>query len=262
MRLSISNIAWDNEKDDEMYQYLSHMGFTGIEIAPTRLVPDSPYDNIEKSVKIVKELNEKYMLNISSMQSIWFGRIESIFGTKEERDKLITYTEKAVKYAEAIGCKNLVFGSPKNRNMDDKSKYSTAIEFFSTLGELAQINDVVIAVEPNPVIYNTNFLNTSIEGIKFVKEVNSKGLRVNLDLGTVIYNNEDLDEIMDDIELINHIHISEPNLVQIEKRGLHNQLKDILRKKEYDRYVSIEMKNLNNIENVKKTVAYVKEVMQ
>jgi len=262
MKLSISNIAWDNSKDEDMYQYLLDNGIHGLEIAPTRLVSDNPYDNIGRALEIVKAIKDKYQLDVSSMQSIWFGRKESIFGTKEERNSLVAYTEKALIFAEAIGCKNLVFGSPRNRNMDDKSKYSVAVQFFGKLGELAQNHGVVIALEPNPVIYNTNFINKTKDALQFVKEINSKGLQVNMDLGTVIYNNEELTEIFDDIELIHHIHISEPNLALIEIRDLHKQLRDILQEKEYNRYVSIEMKNTNNIDAVKKITNYVNEVMK
>lgn len=261
MKLSISNIAWDKTRDEEMYQYLLDIGYEGVEIAPTRLVSNNPYDNIDESVEMVKYIKERYMLNISSMQSIWFGMLESIFGTKEDREKLIAYTEKAVRYAEAIGCRNLVFGSPKNRNMDDKSKDRTGFEFFSIIGDIAKKHNVIIALEPNPVIYNTNYINTTNEAIKLVKEINSDGLKVNLDMGTVIYNNENLDDIIKDIDVIHHIHISEPYLAQIEKRGIHKQLKEILTNNEYDRYVSIEMKNLGNIKIVKETVDYVAGIM-
>lgn len=262
MKLSISNIAWDKSKDEVMYQYLADSGFDGIEIAPTRLVNENPYDNIEKSVEIARQMKEKYKLAVSSMQSIWFGRSESIFGTEDERERLITYTKKAVRYAESIGCRNLVFGCPKNRNMDDASKYGIAVDFFRGLGEYAGNHGVVIALEPNPVIYNTNFMNKTEDAIRFVKEINSKGLQINMDLGTVIWNNEDISEILEDINLIHHIHISEPNLVQIEERELHTKLKELLAVKGYDRYVSIEMKNYNDIDIVKQTINYVNGVMR
>ena len=262
MRLSISNIAWLHSQDEEMYQYLADKGFDGIEIAPTRLVPNNPYDKIDDSVRIIQRIKDKYQLAVSSMQSIWFGRTESIFSTEEDRIKLIDYTEKAVNYAQRIGCKNLVFGCPKNRNMDDKNKYGIAIDFFSKLAELAKNYGVVIALEPNPVIYNTNFMNTTQEAIQFVKVINSDSLMVNLDLGTVIWNDENLVEAMENIELIHHIHISEPYLAQIAHRSLHAKLKDILQEKDYNRFVSIEMGNHNNLENVKKTINYVNEVMR
>ncbi|WP_312832211.1 sugar phosphate isomerase/epimerase family protein [Sedimentibacter saalensis] len=262
MKLSISNIAWNSEYDEYMYNYLNNIGFEGLEVAPTRLVPDNPYSNINRAVDIVKNIQDKYNLEISSMQSIWFGRVENIFTSQGNRDVLIAYTDKAIEYAKSIKCNNLVFGSPKNRNIDDINKYNIAIDFFRTLGEHAEQNNVVIAFEPNPTIYNTNFINYTTQAINFVKEVNSKGLKVNLDLGTAIWNNEDIELILDDISIINHIHISEPFLEPIKHRKIHEELRNLLVKKGYDNYVSIEMKNSDNIDIVKSAVSYINEVMR
>ena len=159
MKLSISNIAWDSAIDEDMYQYLFEHGIEWIEIAPTRIVSDKPYENVERSLKIINSIHKTYKLRIASMQSIWFGRTENLFGTEAERDSLIRYTKKAINYAKAIGCKNLVFGCPRNRIMEDKSRYHIAVEFFLRLGEYAKDSGIVIALEPNPVIYNTNFIN-------------------------------------------------------------------------------------------------------
>ncbi|MGB4438671.1 MAG: sugar phosphate isomerase/epimerase, partial [Sedimentibacter sp.] len=81
-------------------------------------------------------------------------------------------------------------------------------------------------------------------------------------LGTVIWNNENLDNIFKDINIIHHIHISEPYLDRIVHRKLHKKLKDLLLEKEYNRYVSIEMKNFEDINIVKHTVNYINEVMR
>jgi len=83
---------------------------------------------------------------------------------------------------------------------------------------------------------------------------------VNIDLGTIIQNNENIDQVIDDIDLVNHIHISEPNLEIIKNRKLHKDLSRKLKNNNYDKYVSIEMKMQENIEEVKKTIIYIKEV--
>ncbi|WMJ89794.1 sugar phosphate isomerase/epimerase family protein [Anaerocolumna sp. MB42-C2] len=262
MMLSISNIAWDNTQDETIYEYLNKSNYQAIEIAPSRLVAENPYDNTKIALEKIKHIKEKYNLNVSSMQSIWYGRNERIFGTKEERNILIDYTKKAVDYAAAIGCTNLVFGSPKNRTINSNDQMSIALEFFYNLGKIAYDSGVVIALEPNPEIYNTNFMNSTKETFDFIKKINSKGLLLNLDLGTVIWNNESLEDILLDINFINHIHISEPYLERIEKREMHLQLNNLLKKYNYSHYVSIEMKNPKDINIVMDTINYVKEVIR
>lgn len=261
MKLAISNIAWDEKYDDQVYRLLNTLGYDGIEIAPTRWIKKEPYEHLNMAIDIMQRLKTNYSLAVASMQSIWYGCTEHIFGTVEERYRLIEYTKKAILFAESIGCSNIVFGSPKNRNMDDLNKYSIAVDFFSILGEFAYRHGVVIALEPNPIIYNTNFMNKTLETIKFIKQVNSKGLQVNLDLGTVIWNKENLDIIMKDINCIHHIHISEPYLEKIEKRDLHLQLIKSLKNSDYKEYLSIEMKNFGNIECVSQAIYYLNEVV-
>ena len=258
MKLSISNIAWDKIHDDEMYAFLKQQGFHGLEIAPTRIFPDNPYEHLDEAKAFSEMLESKYSLVIPSMQSIWFGKTESIFGTIDEHNSLLEYTRKAVDFAAVIGSRNLVFGNPKNRNKPDDADISLVYDFFSEATLYAKKQRTNIAIEPNPVIYGTNFLNYTVEAFEFAKQI--EGLLVNLDIGTIIENSEDLQPITDSFNLINHVHISEPYLEKIIERHLHKELIQILKQAGYDKYVSIEMKNPGNLETVKETVEYVRRI--
>lgn len=262
MKLSISNIAWSNEYDEIMYSCLQQTGYTGIEIAPTRIFADNPYNKLENAKEYVACLKQNYELEISSMQSIWFGRTEKIFGSSEERQMLTDYTKKAIDFANAVGCKNLVFGCPKNRATDKNSDIKIAIDFFKVLGDYAFSKYTVLSMEANPVLYGTNFINTTLQAFDLVKLVASKGFKVNVDFGTILYNGESLQHISDNLSVVNHIHISEPGLGLIERRGFHNELAATLKEKSYENFVSIEMKNLENILLVQKTVEYIREVFE
>ena len=261
MKYSISNIAWSREHDGEMYAFLKEQGIEGLEIAPTRLF-EKPYDNLEMAHEYAVMLKNKYGLTVSSMQSIWYGVQQSIFGTDRGRQYLLDYTKKAILFAQAMGIKNLVFGSPRNRNMPDGDRarqMETAKAFFRELGDFAADHGTVLAIEPNPVIYNTNFLNFTKDACEFVKEVGSEGLKVNVDMGTVIYNKENPHLVKTYKTVINHIHISVPHLEAVGPCREYTTLKKVLSKIEYDGYLSIEMKNQNDIEKVKQAVLFLKE---
>ena len=79
IKMSISNIAWLPENDEEMYSFMNHLEYSGLEIAPTRIFPEKPYNKIIEAKKFKKNLKEKYNLEISSMQSILYGINEKIF---------------------------------------------------------------------------------------------------------------------------------------------------------------------------------------
>lgn len=257
-KYSISNIAWDKENDAEMYHFLSTNGFYSIEVAPTRIVGDNPYEKLVEASETRKTLNEKYGLNISSMQSIWYGKTENIFNSKEERIILFDYTKKAIEFAKVLNCNNLVFGCPKNRNIPSDEKKEDCIQiakdFFYELGEYAKQNDTVIALEANPPIYNTNFINTTKDAIDFVIDINSDGLKVNLDCGTIIQNNENVDEIFKDINLINHIHLSEPYLKPITFNDVQKKVIKFSVERKYDKYISVEMGLISDIDALKSIV--------
>lgn len=262
IKLSISNIAWSQENDAEMYQFLGDVGYQGLEIAPTRVFSKNPYDKLPQAKEWADNLKKEFGLVVPSMQSIWYGHQEKIFGTKEERQILIDYTQKAIDFAETIGCKNLVFGNPKNRDTDDVAgNYSTAIEFFHEIGEYALEHNTIIAIEPNPTIYNTRFLNYTESAVEIVYKSCSQGIKVNVDLGTIICNAEDVEYLRQIPEYINHVHISEPGLNIIEHRPEHQLLFEILKSMSYNKFVSIEMGNKGDLQKVKDTILYIKQLL-
>mgnify|MGYP005789286023 CR=1 FL=1 len=260
MQLSISNIAWENEYNEEMYKFMSENDYQGLEIAPTKLWNLPVYNNLQRASDYKTYLLKKYNIKISSIQSIWFARKENIFSSLEEKAILLDYTKSAILFAEACNCKNLVFGCPKNRKMMSNSTESQVIDFFKELGDFSFSHNTVLSLEANPKIYGTNFINTTYEAFDFVKKVNSKGFKINFDFGTFLYNHENMEEMENNIHLIHHIHISEPNLEAIIEHEEHEELKYLLRRNKYTGYISIEMRDIHNIFEVKKIMKYIKNV--
>jgi len=261
LKLAISNIAWSEEMDNTMFAFLKTVDFDGLEIAPTRIVSENPYGHLKEAVSFKQQIKKNYNLVIPSMQAICFGRNEAIFGTDEERISINGYLKRAIDFAAVLDCKNLVFGSPKNRVIGEGQE-AIALLFFEDIANYAALNNTVLAMEPNPEIYGTNFLNTTIQAIDFVKEINNNGIKVNVDLGTMIYNNETLDIIANNINLINHIHISEPYLEPIIERTIHADLFQLLKENRYGNFVSIEMKSTNDISIVTNVIHYIKDVFK
>lgn len=260
MKLSISNIAWTVEQDETAYAVMKKYGFQGLEIAPTRIFPDNPYEHLENAVEWSENLKERYGFTVSSMQSIWYGKTENIFGTKEDKKELALYTQKAIDFAAAVGCRNLVFGCPRNRNMPDGRTVEEAVPFFQEIASYAVERGTTIGMEANPPIYNTNFINGTAEAVQLIKEVDSVGFKLNLDVGTMIYNQENIDILKGNVRLINHIHISEPGLKPIAKRPIHGELYKLLKEEGYNGYVSIEMGKNEAISEIEKILDYVRGI--
>lgn len=260
MKLAVSNIAWSPEKNTLIYTLMRDLGFCGLEIAPTKLFPTTPYDSIALARIWIEQLKKEYGLMVPSMQSIWYGRKESVFGKTEERKILADYTRKAIDFAVAIGCKNLVFGCPHNRNLPDGADETLAIPFFRELGEYAFSQGTVIGLEANPAIYHTNYINNTRDAFRLIRQVNSKGFRLNLDAGTMIQNGEDVSELAGNVFLINHVHISEPSLKPIEERHLHKELMRVLSAEGYQGFVSIEMGIMDDIVEIEEKMSYIRGI--
>ena len=260
MILSISNIAWIADNDEKVYGFMKEHGFSGLEIAPTRIFPEAPYEDLAAAGRWKEGLQARFGFTVPSMQSIWYGRKEKLFGSVEEREALLSYTKKAVDFAQAIGCGNLVFGCPVSRAIPEGKDAGSAISFFRELGEYAYAKQTVIGMEANPKIYNTNFINTTGEAFDLIEAVDSKGFLLNLDLGTMIENGESADILKGRTDLINHVHISEPGLKPVRKRKIHEQIAELLKAGEYQKAVSIEMGRQEDIDLLSRTMEYVRNV--
>lgn len=248
MKLSISNIAWLKEDDEEVYALMKQYGFTGLDIAPARIF-EHPFEvTEEEGATFRKDMHDKGF-EIVGMQSLLYGSSGlAIFESIDARYATIAHLKKMIDYAAKIGIKVLVFGSPKNRIIGDsdyKDAEQIAIGFFNELGEYADNRNISFCVEPNPKEYGTDFLTNTKDAANFVRKVNNKGFRLHVDLGTMLINHENITTVMEEVmDVTKHIHISHPYLDLVgEREEKHVEFASILRKLCYNGYVVIEMKN-------------------
>ncbi len=242
LKLAASHIAWTAEEEEGAMLLLKQFGFQGLEIAPPRVAGTEPYECPQKVADYARRVHREYGLKVCSMQSIWFGKTGSLFGA--ERAALLAYSKQAIRFAGAAEIPNLVFGCPKNRIVPKGVGEDEAISFFRELAEEAENEHSCFSLEANPPLYGTNFMNTTNAALEMARRVNHAGCKVNLDVGTMIENEESVEILRGRVREINHVHISEPNLVPIQKRKLHQGLGQLLREEGYAGYVSIEMKSV------------------
>ncbi|MCM1219991.1 MAG: sugar phosphate isomerase/epimerase [Lachnospiraceae bacterium] len=259
MKLSVSNIGWTVQQDKEMYAWLQNQGFQGIEIAPTRLFPERPYDYKSVVADVAERLYRMYDLQIPSMQSIWYGMTQRIAGSPAERAALYKYTKLAIDFAAACGCQNIVFGCPKNRTVSTGVDVSINEQFLWDIAQAADMRHVIIGLEANPPAYQTNYINTTPQAVKVLRQLNHPALKLNLDFGTILANEEQLNILENNLDLISHVHISEPWLKPLQRREEHKTLRRLLEQK-YKGFISLEMARPQNPDELKESCLYLKEV--
>ena len=120
-------------------------------------------------------------------------------------------------------------------------------------------HNTVIGMEANPSIYNTNYINDTKSALDLIEKVGTDGFKLNLDVGTMIENGEDVSVLAGREHLINHVHISEPGLKPIEHRSIHKALFRRLHLNGYDGFVSIEVGKQESLNELEKMMKYIEE---
>lgn len=242
LKIAASNIGWSRADDARVLARMAELGFSGLEVAPTRVFEDEPYSRKAGFAKWAADVEAEHGLSVCSMQSIWRGRAESIFDG-EGAAALLAYTGEACAFAEAGHVGNLVFGCPGNRSVPQGRGGSEAAPFIEACGSLAAASGAVFALEANPPMYGTNFLNTTTEVADFLDAMGeAPGLGLNLDVGAMVCAGEGADVAERVFRHISHVHVSEPGLAPVEARRLHRELRAVLEDYGYDGYVSLEMR--------------------
>ena len=257
LKLAISNIAWDKADDEAVYAAMQQNGFTGLEIAPTRIFPEYPYEYQTGAALFGGYLLNRWGFHVPSMQSIWYGQTGNIFDPVQA-EELLDYTAEAFQFAHSLNCPSLVFGCPKNRMRPLGANEAAAEAFFMQAGSLAARYGVHLALEANPPMY-TNYLNGTADAFARGKRLDNPGLSVNLDLSTVLAQGEHLQSFIDDMQYVSHVHISEPGLVPIERRPEHKELALLLGAVGYRGFVSVEMAH-TDVDTIRRTMDYIAEV--
>lgn len=253
MKIAISNIAWSPINRIKIYSFLKKNDIKNIEIAPKLfLYNQKNYLRPNKKLLLTKfkEL-KKFKLKIVSMQSLFYeSKNCELFTSIQKRQNFYNQFKRIIKLAGILKIPNLVFGSPKNRiipnNVSKIKAEKIAIKIFKKLGDYAYKNNTKISIESNPEIYGTNFLNNIYETCDFVKKVNHKSIRIVLDTGELLVN-KNFKDIKKIVQLtrkyIYHVHISQPSLKPINNNKMIISVLKELKKINYTRCVSIEMKN-------------------
>ena len=216
MRVSISNLAWEVTEDVEVANLLSAFNIDAIDIAPGKYFPE-PTNATIADIQTVKEWWQERGIDIIGMQALLFGTTGlNVFGSKSVQKKLLNHLVAVCRIGAGLGATRLVFGSPKNRDCSGLSVsqvQNISQKFFRQLGDIAADHGVIVCLEPNPSVYGANFMTTSFETCRVVHEIDHPAIKMQLDTGAVITNQEDVSDVVTQAkDVIGHVHISEAQL--------------------------------------------------
>jgi D-psicose/D-tagatose/L-ribulose 3-epimerase len=247
MKLSISNLAWENKDIVKIVNMMKKYNFRGMEILPTKIWGSWEKINDKKIISFQKFLN-RHNIEVSSIQSLFF-KTNLYLEKQSDQLKILRHLKKLIMISRMLNCKNLVFGSPAFRVIKNSTK--TLIEkkllrLFRIIHKDLVKNNIIISIEPNPKFYGCNFINTLSEANKIIKKAKLKNIKIQLDTACVLLENGTLNDMKKYFNEVNHIHLSEKNLTKInQNNNTIKRLIKFLKKKKWKNWISLEMKNVN-----------------
>jgi D-psicose/D-tagatose/L-ribulose 3-epimerase len=246
MRISVSNIAWNSSEDGVVANLLARFDVNAIDVAPGKYFHNPKLATTDEIIRI-RDWWLTRGIEIVGMQALLFGTNGlNLFGSEKVRRDMLTHLEVICSIGANLGAKNLVFGSPRNRDrtgLSDDVARAISIDFFGALGDMASQFGINVCLEPNPACYGSNFMTNTIDTARVVSAVAHPAIRMQLDTGAITINNEDLDLVINEYaDLIGHIHASEPDLVTLGDGGVnHAAMGKSINKNMPEKIVSIEM---------------------
>jgi D-psicose/D-tagatose/L-ribulose 3-epimerase len=247
MNLAVSNISWTPDLEPDAAAILESEGITGVEIAPTAIWP-SPLEATDGQIDRYRDVWAQRGIRVVAIQALLFGRPDlKVFGTPAEQKATQEYLCEMVRICARLGGSVLVFGSPRNRARGDLAAQEAcdrAAAFFGVIGRCAIDAGVAFCIEPNPVAYGCDFVNTSAEGVDLVRRTNTSGFGLHLDAGGMTMAAESVTSALAAaVPFVRHFHVSEPDLKPVGSGGTdHVAFGRALRSLGYGHWISIEMR--------------------
>ena len=151
--LAICQEMFGDKSFVQVCKIISEYGYDGIELAPFKNADDIRTVQ-EKEIVALKQTAEDFGLEFPAFHWLLVSpnnmHISCPDNTivKETRE----FFRGLIDFSQKLGVKILVFGSPKQRSIDESWDYDSAYErgvyFFQEMGDNCKNHDIVIAFEP------------------------------------------------------------------------------------------------------------------
>jgi sugar phosphate isomerase/epimerase len=238
--LVVSNICVKTISQFQFANVLKLFGIHNVQIAPTTLI--DKWDNLSSmNLDIFKNNN----INVYSFQSITFGLNDLNIFDSSTSILLLTHLKKVIDCGILQNVKVFVFGCPKNRKVistDEDENTTIFCKFFRDLGDYIGDNELTICIEPNSSKYGCNYINNIKEAGELVKIINRKNIKMMVDSGNMLMENDDLNDIVMYKEQIYNIDIANENMVDFRQYiEYHSNFIKTIRNINYNKKINLEM---------------------
>ncbi len=247
VRFAICNETYQEWSFEDTCEHIAKTGYQGVEIAPFTLKED-PRELTTKEAQHCAKVATDAGLEVVGLHWLLVKPAWLHLTTPDPllRKDTVAFGQHLARFCAAAGGKIMVWGSPKQRNLEEGWDYAEAVkraaESLHAVSEVAHAEGVTIAMEPLGR-KETNFLTTAAETIELIKQVDHPACQLHLDVKAM--SDEEMaipDIIAASKDYTVHFHANDPNL-----RGpgfgevKFEPIAQALQATDYQGYVSVEV---------------------
>ena len=249
MKYAISNIAlpaFDHLND---LPRLAEMGYTGIEVAPSRVWRDTWHGLVGKDVSSYRHTIENAGLSVVGLHSLVFDHPElRLFGDADSHAETLEFMVHLSGVCRDLGGQTLIWGGGRRRGeVPADTAFARAVEFTQALCDRTASHGTIFCFEPlGP--NDSDFVNGVSEAIRIVDAVNRDNLQIQIDAKALVENSEVEQAVVDaTADRLVHVHANEPGLDVLGRSSAvdHARIGAMLANAGYTGYVSAEQRMLS-----------------
>tara|TARA_R110002167_G_C12703706_1_gene654015 strand:- start:70 stop:888 length:819 start_codon:yes stop_codon:yes gene_type:complete len=267
MKFAISNIALSPYKHADELQHLADLGFTGLEVAPSRVWQDTWHGLTPAMVASYRRDVEAAGLKVLGLHSLLFDQKDmGLFADAEGRARVLDFMTHLSAVCRDLGGTTLIWGAGRwrhGRSLVDANAYAT--DFFQDLDNRIKDHGTWFCFEPLGS-KDSDFLNSVVDAEKLVATLAVPSVGLHLDTKGIAENGEMTAEIATLAKpYLKHVHVNEPGLGILGSTGEidHVAFAEILNGIGYGGFVSIEQRMVDPADTlgpVRQSAAYLTSV--
>lgn len=242
VKLSVSNLGWGGLDRKVVRSFLSDMGVSGVELAPTIIWRDGQRVD-HASAASEADFWASSGLSVSGIQSLLYGRPELQLFDANSHESLLEQLGDMARLANALGSRKAVFGSPKNRVRGRLAVHladEMATAFFSRLVPVLEDEDVTLTLEPNAPEYGADYLTDYESCVRLSHLIGSSHIQPQIDTGCLWMAGVDSAAAVRS-HAPTHVHVSAPRLAPPPGDIDHAAIRAALEAVAYDGWCTLEM---------------------
>ncbi|MFH1913500.1 MAG: sugar phosphate isomerase/epimerase family protein [Pseudomonadota bacterium] len=245
VRIAVSNISLDDAWDRGALTKLAALGFVGLEVAPSKIFPDTRAIR-PAAVAEYRESLSACGLECVGLHSLFYDRPELGLFEPGRQAETVCFIETLAHVCADLGGEVMVLGSPSARRLNGMASDDAdlrAAEVLNTMGEKVLAAGVSLLIEPLPTT-ECEYIHDLRHALAVVRMADSSGVAAHFDAKSM-FAAADIEEkiVREALPHVRHCHVNEMDLGILRSiEDIHRPLGALLSDVGYSGWISLEQR--------------------